>query len=149
MKPKEFLKDIFIKLFKIDDTPQKISLGFGLGVFLGIFPGTGPIAAIFLALLLKVNRASALLGCMLTNTWISVVAVLLAIKTGSMIMGVNWHTVNNQLGANMAKLHWLDLFKTSSLKVLLPVFIGYIAIGLCMGLITYLIALFAIKRFKR
>lgn len=39
------LKLIYIKLFRINDTPQKIAQGFGLGVFLGILPGTGPIAA--------------------------------------------------------------------------------------------------------
>jgi len=63
-----FFQLLYLKLIKINDTPQKIAFGFGLGVFSGIFPGTGPLAALFLALILRANRASALLGSLLTNT---------------------------------------------------------------------------------
>ena len=72
-KIREYLRLILAKLFNINDTPHKIALGLGLGVFAGILPGTGPIAAIFLALAFRANRASALLGSLLTNTWLSLV----------------------------------------------------------------------------
>lgn len=86
---------IYTKLFRINDSPQKIALGFGLGIFLGILPGTGPVAALFLALLFRVNRASALLGCLLTNTWLSIVSFLFSIKVGSAIMRLDWHHVQD------------------------------------------------------
>ena len=57
---KNFLRFVYAKLFSINDTPNKISLGLGLGVFAGILPGTGPIAAVFLALVFRANRASGL-----------------------------------------------------------------------------------------
>ena len=78
------------RLFKINDSPQKIALGLGLGVFAGILPGTGPLAALFLAFIFRANRASALLGSLATNTWISFVTFVLAIKIGSAILEVSW-----------------------------------------------------------
>ncbi|MCM8797584.1 MAG: DUF2062 domain-containing protein [Candidatus Omnitrophica bacterium] len=145
---KRFFNTLFTGLFRIDDTPQKISLGFGLGVFLGIFPGSGPVASVFLAMLLRVNRASALIGCLLTNTWISVVTLFLAIKIGFAIFGFDWNNIVQQIGVDIVKLRWLDLFRASSFKVFLPVFIGYITIGLILGIFAYLIALFALKKLR-
>ena len=46
---KKIISFIFAKLFKINDSAQKIALGVGLGVFSGLMPGTGPAAALFLA----------------------------------------------------------------------------------------------------
>src|SRR3989338_11447506 len=92
---KRLLKFLYLKLFKINDTPQKIALGLGLGVFAGIFPGTGPAASLFLAFIFRANRASALIGSMLTNTWLSVVTLLLAIKLGALMFGIQWEEIQN------------------------------------------------------
>ncbi len=143
-----FFKSVYTQLFKINDTPQRIALGFGLGVFLGIFPGTGVIAAIFCAVFLRVNRASTLLGCLLTNTWISVVTFLLSIKVGSSIMQVSWQDVRRDWTAFLQDFRWADLFKLSVLKISLPVIVGYIAVGLGLGLLAYLITLAILKRVK-
>ncbi len=130
------LKDIYRKLFKIDDSPQKIALGFGLGVFLGILPGTGPLASLFCAVLLRLNRVSALLGSLLVNTWINVVTFLLAIKIGSVIMGLNWQQVYKQS-------------KLSIPKVIAPLLIGYLVIAVCLSILAYLIVLIMFALIKR
>src|SRR3989338_6840109 len=91
-KIKEWL---YQNLFKINDTPQKIALGLGLGVFAGIFPGTGPLASLFLAFICRANRASALIGSLLTNTWLSIVTFLLAIKLGALMFGIKWEEIQN------------------------------------------------------
>ena len=122
----QFFKLLYIKLFKINDSPQRIALGFGLGVFLGIIPGTGPLAALFLALLFRVNRASALLGSLLTNTWLSIVTFLLAIKVGSAIMHLDWQVVRQG---------WM----------LLPVILGYFIVSFSLGILVYLVTLIILK----
>jgi uncharacterized protein (DUF2062 family) len=122
----KFFKYIYDKLFLINDTPQKIALGFGLGVFLGIIPGTGPLAALFCAMLLRVNRASSLLGSVLTNTWINIVTFLLAIKIGSAIMDIDWHAAQKK-------------------SLILPVVIGYLVIASCAAIVAYLITLLIFK----
>jgi uncharacterized protein (DUF2062 family) len=145
---KKFFQALYIQLFKINDTPQRISLGFGLGVFLGIFPGTGVIAAIFCALLLRVNRASTLLGCLLTNTWISIVTFLLSIKVGSSIMQVNWQELKQQWKVFLQDFRWVDLFRLSAIKIILPVIVGYVVVGVGLGILAYLVTLVIIKKAK-
>lgn len=145
---KKILKQIYDHIFEINDSPQKIALGLGLGVFLGIFPGTGPIAALALAFLFRVNRASALLGSLLTNTWLSVATFLLSIKLGSVIMQVSWQGVYKEWIAYLADFKLANLFKLSLLKVLLPVFVGYIVVALALGLAVYLIALVILSKIR-
>lgn len=152
MKKKEnknsVLRTIYIKLFKINDTPQRIALGTGLGVFSGIIPGTGPIAALFLALIFRANRAAALLGSLLTNTWLSIVTFLLSVKVGSVIMKVKWQDAQQDWIQFLKDFRWPNLFKFSALKIILPVIVGYFLVAFCLGLLIYLITLITITRIR-
>lgn len=143
-----FLKFIYIKLFRINDSPQKIALGFGMGVFLGVLPGAGPIASLFLAMLFRVNRASALLGCLLTNTWISIVAFLLSIKVGSIIMRLDWHSVHTSYLQFIKDFHWVNLLKLSALKVVLPVIVGYFVVSFAFAAVFYLVVIVVVTKIK-
>lgn len=146
LKIRVFLEE---KLFKINDTPQKVALGFGLGVFAGILPGTGPLAALFLAFIFRANRASALASGLLTNTWLSLVTFLLAIKTGSAIFRVSWQGLQSDWALAVSHWRWQDLFTLPVLKIILPVFIGYCVISFVLGLISYAALLFILKWRKR
>lgn len=139
---------LYLKLFKINDTPQKIALGLGLGVFAGIFPGTGPAASLFLAFIFRVNRASALIGSLLTNTWLSVVTFLLAIKLGAVMFGIQWQDIQNNGTSLIKHFNWINLFKLSTLKVFLPVMAGFTVISFCFGLLVYLISLAVIIKVR-
>jgi hypothetical protein len=137
---------ITAKFFKINDSPQKIALGVGLGIFSGLLPGAGPIAALFLAFIFKANRAAALLGSMLTNTWISIVTFVLAIKVGSAILNLNWLEVNEKAQSLTREFNLAKLFKLSFFDLVLPVLAGYIFLGLVLGLVSYLVTLLIIRR---
>jgi uncharacterized protein (DUF2062 family) len=143
------LKTAVIRLFKINDSPQKIALGVGLGVFLGIFPGTGPMAALFVALLLPVNRASVILGVLATNTWLSIATFLLSIKVGSVIMHLNWQDVLSDWSRFLHEFQPGDLFKVSVLKIILPVLLGFTILAFSFGLVAYLATLIVFTRIKR
>jgi len=141
-----FFKLVYAKLVKINDTDQRIALGFAVGVFCGIMPTTGPLAALFLAFILRLNRASALLGSLLTNTWLSIVTFILSVKIGSAIMKVSWKDVRQDWVLFLQDFKWQHLFKLSVLKLVLPVIIGYFLIALVLGLSVYLITLFILKK---
>lgn len=141
------LKKVYRTIFCIHDSPQKIALGLGLGVFTGLVPTIGPLTALFLAFLLRANRTSALLGSLLTNTWLSLLTLLFSIKLGSAIMGVDWQVTYRNWGLFLKDFRWLNLFKLSMLNILLPVILGYLTLALCLGLLAYLVALI-ILRFK-
>lgn len=136
-----FLKLIYLRLFRINDSPQKIAAGLGLGVFLGILPGTGPIAALFLASIFRFNRASALAGCLITNTWLSLATFLLSVKIGAFIFGLSWQQICQNWALFLKDFHWANLFKLNFLKNIFPVITGYIVIGLLIGLLAYLVIL--------
>ena len=141
-----FLKLLYDKLVLINDTPQKIALGFGLGVFLGILPLTGPLAALALSIFLRVNRIAALTGSLLTNTWLSVVTLLLSIKIGSAIIGLRWEEVKESYDRLLKDFHWRDLLDASVLKILEPLVLGYVVIGLISAFLAYLAALTILAR---
>ena len=143
---KKIVSFIFSKLFKINDSAQKIALGVGLGVFTGLMPGTGPAAALFLAFIFKANRAAALCGSILTNTWLSLVTFILAIKVGSAILKLHWQEVYQKGVTLIQDFHWAKFFKLSFLEVLLPVILGYLIIGICLGVVSYFIVLSIIKK---
>ena len=139
------LKKAYNKLFLINDTPQRIALGAGIGVFAGILPGTGPIAALFLAFIFRTNRAAALIGSLLTNTWLSWVTLAISIQLGSTIMGKNWHMVQADLNTFIRNFHFSDLLKISILNLVIPAIIGLFLVALCAGLLVYISVLITLK----
>ena len=145
---KAFFYNLYQKIVVINDTPQRIALGAGLGVFTGILPGTGPIAALFLAMLFRVNRAAALLGSLLTNTWLSLVTFFLSIKIGSAIFRTDWRDAYYNWVLFFKDFHWVRLFELSIFKIILPVMLGYFIVAFCLGLLVYLITLIALKKFN-
>jgi uncharacterized protein (DUF2062 family) len=144
----KFFKSIYKRLFLINDTPQKISLGFGLGVFLGVMPGMGPLAALVLASFFRLNRSAAFLGSLLLNTWINFVTLVLAIKIGSAIMGLNWHLVYNECLLIFNNFHFAHLFKLPILKITAPLLIGYFIIATGAAIIAYAAVLTILKIVK-
>jgi uncharacterized protein (DUF2062 family) len=143
-----FFKLVYAKLVTINDTDQRIALGFGVGVFCGIMPTMGPLAALFLAFALRLNRASALLGSLLTNTWLSIVTFILSIKIGSAIMKVSWGDVRQDWLLFLQGFKWQHLFKLSLLKIVLPVVIGYFLVSLFLGLFAYLITFLILRTIR-
>lgn len=133
-KIKRFFRLIYLKLFRINDTPGKVALGAGLGVFSGILPGTGPLAAICLAIILRANRAAALLGSLITNTWLSFLIFLPAVKAGSFLLGAQWQQIHGESLRG---------------KVILPAIVGYLIMGFILGAVTYVITLAAIRIIKK
>lgn len=138
---------LYLKLFRINDSPQKISLGFGLGVFLGVFPGVGPLAALLFSFLFRVNRAAAVIGSLLTNTWISIVVFGISVKTGSALFGLDWISVRNSWAAAVKERSISRLMELH--KAAIAVITGYIIISLAVGVIAYAAALMSIVIIKR
>ncbi len=140
-----FLKFIYLKLVKIDDSPQKIALGLGLGVFAGVMPFAGPFIALALAILFRANRVSAFLGGLLTNTWITIAAFFFSIKIGSFLFGIDGTVIRARWIALFKDFHLSGLLKLSAFEVMLPVLVGYIAIAFFSALAAYLAAFFIMK----
>jgi len=116
---------------------------------LGILPGTGPVAAVFLAVIFRVNRAASLMASLATNTWLSFVTFVISIKAGAWIFGLDWVKVYGRTTALIKQFRWLDMFRQSFLELVLPLFTGYILVALGLGIGVYLVTLAAFKLCKQ
>ncbi len=147
-KVKRLAKVVYLKLFRINDSPLKIALGFGLGAFIGVMPGIGPVIALLLAFLFRVNRASALLGSILFNTWVGLIALLLAIKIGSVVTGLNYNVVYDGWSGLIKNFKWEKLFGVSVYDVLIPIGIGYLIIAFIFAVVASVIVYMIAKQIK-
>jgi len=147
-KVKRLAKVVYLKLFRINDSPLKIALGFGLGVFVGVMPGIGPVIALLLAFPLRVNRASAFLGSVLFNTWVGLIALLLAIKIGSAVTGLNYNDIYDGWNGLIKNFKWEKMFEVSVYDVLVPIGIGYLIIALTFAVVASVIVYMIARQIK-
>lgn len=140
-----FLKSIYLQLFAIDDTPQKIAAGFGMGIFFGVMPAMGPLIALFFAVVFKTNRASALLGSLLTNTWLSIPVFFLSAGIGSFLTGASYESIRRGWMDLSKNFEWAGLFKLSAYNIIWPVIIGYVIVSLVMGISAYAAVLLVLR----
>jgi uncharacterized protein (DUF2062 family) len=143
------LKKITENLLGINDSPNKIALGFGLGLFLGVLPGTGVIAAVVCAVAFRVNKAASLSGSLLVNTWINVVAFPLALVVGGFIFRIDPSQLEAKWLSLLDHFTWNALLDYLILYAVLAVFVGYLLLGVAMGIAGYAICLFAIVWSKK
>lgn len=149
-KIKRASKFLYLKIFRINDSAFKIATGFGVGVFMGVMPGIGPLAALAAAFLLRVNRAAALLGSLIFNTWLGIIILTLASKTGAFVLGLNPQTVQEGWSRLIKDFRWEKLSEVPFYETLLPVLIGYLLLSLIIsGISSVVVYAIALKRKKR
>lgn len=146
---KRFFRAFYLKIFRINDSPQKIAIGLGLGVFLGVMPGTGIVASLAVAFIFRVNRAAALLGSIFTNTWLSIPVFLLAVKIGSLVTGSGYDSIKSAWSTFLKEFHWAKLMEISVYKIIFPIMIGYLVVSVFIGGLAYFIALVLINRINK
>jgi len=132
--------EAFKRLFTLNGAPHDIAMGFALGVFLGILPGTGPIAALIMAQFLRLNRAAALAGALVTNTWFSLLVLGLSAQAGAMIMSIDLPELNHAIGTAFRPFHFGNLSRLSFSRVIMPVLLGYLIVSIALGIIAYITA---------
>ena len=101
-------------------TPHQLSFAFGLGVTLGIIPGTGAIAAAALASVLRLNLPLMVAGALLTNPITTPFVYIGSYFLGQKILG-------DQLGLRPLA------------KAILSTAIGNLVLAVGLGLFGYLL----------
>ena len=99
-----------------------------------------------LAFIFRINKAAALLGSVLTNTWLSIVTFVSALKIGAAITGVHWADVQQQAHDLMDHFSWKDLWGASFASILKPLLIGYAVVGVLCGAAAYLAVLLVLRK---
>lgn len=138
---KGWLQSFWYKIISIDDTPQKKALGLGLGVFLGNFPAVGPLTAWVSAYFLKVNQAAALIGSLLTNTWLSFLTLVISVKLGSFLRGRDWDQVKENWEELIHNFNWHTLSQGTMVDTFYSILLGYGVVSFILGALVYVLAL--------
>jgi uncharacterized protein (TIGR03546 family) len=138
------LKDKFMILVKINNTPKHIALGVAIGVFIGVTPlyGFHTILAILMAILIRrTNKIAILLG---SNISIP--------PTAPFISWAGYEIGRGILGHKYPAIEWTALkhFRYGDIKeILFPLFLGSFILGLFLAVCFYFIILALVKRFKK
>ena len=134
------------KLLGIHDSTHRIALGAALGLFLGVLPGTGPIAAVAGAFLLRANKAAALAGSLLVNTWINVVTFPLALAIGAFLFRIEPGALAGDWAGLTRHFSWRYFVDIVLRKTVVALFVGYLVIGLLLAVIGYAICYHVVNR---
>ena len=138
----------YLRLVRLNDTPDKIGWGVALGVFLGILPtfGVGLVMAYFLAAYLRVNRAAALAGALIMNPWTTPFFWTLSYVTGALILGLDWKRMVQTLkDFNGGEISFGALVGQS---VLLPYLLGNLVLSLTFALASYGVARISVQVYQ-
>lgn len=141
-------KELRDKLLGINDSTHRIALGAGLGLFLGVFPGTGAIAAVVCAFIIRANKAAALAGALLVNTWINVVSFPLALAIGAFILRVDPQTIAHDWSQLTGHFTWQALWSLLLRDTVLVLLAGYVLIGLILGIPGYFLTYALIRKVR-
>jgi uncharacterized protein (DUF2062 family) len=117
----------------INDSAHRIALGMGLGLLLGVLPGTGAIAAVVCAFVIRANKAAALAGALVVNTWINVVTFPLAIAIGAFLFRIEPAGIVREWSAATRPFVWKSFLNFLLHDAVLALITGYAVIGLALA----------------
>jgi uncharacterized protein (DUF2062 family) len=143
-KFKKFLK----KFFLINDTPHKVAGGAALGIFLGIIPGEGVLAALLFSSIFRLNRLAATAGVLAANMWSTVIILPVAAYVGAFIFG---ESAGNLMATFENSRHLgfkFFLSGTIIFKLAIPLMAGFLLTSAVISLGFYFFIYFLLKKHK-
>src|SRR5688572_19685112 len=85
------LRRAFAVLFHVEDSPHRIALAFGLGVFIAFSPllGLHTAMALGIALLFRLSKAAVIIGIYVNNPWTIAPMYMAGTLLGCGMLGVS------------------------------------------------------------
>jgi uncharacterized protein (DUF2062 family) len=140
------IKEILGKLLKIKDAPEKVALGFAIGVFFAIVPTfyVGVILAVGIAFIVKVNKFAALIGSLIgTIPIFPPISMTLSAIIGAIFTGENWKKIINEIPESNYNISYL-------IKEFAYTFIiGNLIFAVIVSLLSYFLIKFFLKNLHR
>jgi hypothetical protein len=130
-------------LMSINESPKKLALSFGIGVFIAISPlwGLHTFIGLGLALLFDLNKLVLMIGIYVTNPWTVIPIYTFTTWCGIKIMGKNITAIS---------IDWKNITFSSFFEAiniyLWPFVIGSTIIGIIAGLVGGIIVYYYFKR---
>ncbi len=137
-------------LLLVKEPPRRTAFAFALGVFLGFTPliGLHTLLGILFAHLLKLNKATVLVGVYINNPWVAVPYFGFATWLGILLTGLPEGTTIPDVGIRevFSVEFWRELI--SQYALLYPVVAGSFILSVGLGLLAYPLCLHGIRKFS-
>jgi uncharacterized protein (DUF2062 family) len=134
-------------LLHVEDTPTRVALAFGLGVFIAFFPifGVHTAMAIGLAFAFRLNRAAILAGTFTNNPWTIAPMYTTGTLLGCSLLGVS----PASLGEVDWHLHGRAFYESLIAglgPLVMPYVVGNVVLGLVAGALAFAVLRVVIPR---
>jgi hypothetical protein len=143
-----WLRYHYLRLVRLNDTPEKIAGGLALGVVLGILPtfGLGVVIALLVAGIFRVNKVSAIAGTLVMNPWTATFFWAASYMVGSLVMGNN---IAETVGLIKTLKTHTDLWKSLlTSKLLVPYIVGDLIVSASAAATFYIGGLYAVRAYR-
>ena len=140
------LRQVFIVLLNIHDSPERTALAFAIGVWIAFFPiiGAHTLLALLIAFAFRLNRVAILIGAYLNNPWTAAPMLMLGTAFGCLLTGVSPSVV----WALEWEGSWSRGLYTHLRPLLLPYVVGNLALGSVLAVVAYVATRAVVRRHR-
>ncbi len=135
-------------LVSLNDTPERIALGFAVGVFFAFSPllGMHTFLGLLVAFVFGLNRVAVLVGVFINNPWTLVPIYGLAAYLGGLLVGFPpaASLPNLEWSGVLQRRFWAEL--AGHWGIVKPVLLGSTILSVGFALISYPVALFLVQK---
>ena len=126
-------------LLQLEDTPHRIGLAFGIGVFIAFFPllGIHTGLALLVAFAFRLSRVALLAGCWMNNPWTTAPLFMAGTLLGCALLDVPSHGLSDIQWHLHGREFYVSLWEHLR-PFVLPFVVGNLVLGVLCGVISYL-----------
>ncbi|HEY7509884.1 MAG TPA: DUF2062 domain-containing protein [Vicinamibacteria bacterium] len=144
------LRRAFAVLFHVEDSPHRIALAFGLGVFIAFSPllGLHTAMALGIAVLLRLSKAAIIIGIYVNNPWTIAPMYMAGTLLGCGMLGVS----TDDLSSLRFDEHGWAFYRTLAHQLepyLWPFVVGNTILGVVFGALGYVVLRRVLERRRR
>ena len=144
------LRRAFQVLFHVEDSPHRIALSFGLGVFIGFSPllGLHTAMALLIAFAFRLSRGAIIVGIYVNNPWTIAPMYMAGTVLGCYLLGVSTEDLTHL----RFDQHGWAFYKSLADQLrpyLWPFVVGNTLLGALFALLAYLILRRVLERRRR
>lgn len=141
------------KLLHTQDSPERTSLAFAIGVFFGFSPfiGLHTILTLLVAFIFRLNRVASLIGVYLNNPWTLVPVAIASTSLGIKVLGRMGHPYERFDWQELGSFHfWLHLPREirQHFHTLYPFFVGSMISATILALLAYPVCLWFVRTYR-
>jgi uncharacterized protein (DUF2062 family) len=144
------LRSAFQVLLHSDDSPHRLALSFGIGMWIAFFPiwGIHTLLALALAFAFRLSRAAILVGAYVNNPWTLVPMYMTGTAVGCWLLGVPIAGIY-ELDWNLHGRAVYQVLLDSLRPYLWPFLLGNTVLGIAAGLFGYVLLREVLERRSR